>query len=81
MHEEGFRKAITNVVNRYARKRNLLKEKMTTSSERTSAKASRQSSRFDSRSHSSKDRRRGNSVTCRSARWSNGRQTRGSPTG
>ena len=27
MHEEGFRKAITNVVNRYARKRNLLKEK------------------------------------------------------
>lgn len=27
MHEEGFRKAITNVLNRYARKRNLLKEK------------------------------------------------------
>src|ERR1700691_3595629 len=27
MHEEGFRKAITNVVNRYARKRNFLKEK------------------------------------------------------
>src|ERR1700691_179577 len=27
MHEEGFRKAITNVVNRYARKRTLLKEK------------------------------------------------------
>lgn len=27
MHEEGFRKAITNVVNRYARKRNLIKEK------------------------------------------------------
>ncbi len=27
MHEEGFRKAITNVVNRYARKRGLLKEK------------------------------------------------------
>ena len=27
MHEEGFRKAITNVVNRYARKRNPLKEK------------------------------------------------------
>ena len=27
MHEEGFRKAITNVVNRYARKRNLLKDK------------------------------------------------------
>ncbi|MFI5035669.1 MAG: DNA topoisomerase (ATP-hydrolyzing) subunit B [Acidimicrobiales bacterium] len=27
MHEEGFRKAITNVVNRYARKRNVLKEK------------------------------------------------------
>jgi DNA gyrase subunit B len=27
MHEEGFRKALTNVVNRYARKRNLLKEK------------------------------------------------------
>ncbi len=27
MHEEGFRKAITNVINRYARKRNLLKEK------------------------------------------------------
>ena len=29
MHEEGFRKALTNVVNRYARKRNLLKEKET----------------------------------------------------
>jgi DNA gyrase subunit B len=27
MHEEGFRKALTNVVNRYARKRNLLKER------------------------------------------------------
>jgi DNA gyrase subunit B len=27
MHEEGFRKALTNVVNRYARARNLLKEK------------------------------------------------------
>ena len=27
MHEEGFRKSLTNVVNRYARKRNLLKEK------------------------------------------------------
>src|SRR5579863_608097 len=27
MHEEGFRKALTNVVNRYARKRNLLKDK------------------------------------------------------
>jgi DNA gyrase subunit B len=27
MHEEGFRKALTNVVNRYAKKRNLLKEK------------------------------------------------------
>jgi DNA gyrase subunit B len=27
MHEEGFRKALTNVMNRYARKRNLLKEK------------------------------------------------------
>jgi DNA gyrase subunit B len=27
MHEEGFRKALTNVVNRYARSRNLLKEK------------------------------------------------------
>lgn len=27
MHEEGFRKALTNAVNRYARKRNLLKEK------------------------------------------------------
>ena len=27
MHEEGFRKAVTNVVNRYAKKRNLLKEK------------------------------------------------------
>jgi DNA gyrase subunit B len=27
MHEEGFRKALTNVVNRYARKRNLVKEK------------------------------------------------------
>jgi DNA gyrase subunit B len=27
MHEEGFRKALTNVINRYARKRNLLKEK------------------------------------------------------
>jgi len=29
MHEEGFLKALTNVVNRYARKRNLLKEKET----------------------------------------------------
>jgi len=27
MHEEGFRKSLTNVLNRYARKRNLLKEK------------------------------------------------------
>ncbi|MGH9020737.1 MAG: DNA topoisomerase (ATP-hydrolyzing) subunit B [Acidimicrobiales bacterium] len=27
MHEEGFRKALTNVVNRYARQRNLVKEK------------------------------------------------------
>jgi DNA gyrase subunit B len=27
MHEEGFRKALTNVVNRYARARNVLKEK------------------------------------------------------
>src|SRR5579863_9483147 len=27
MHEEGFRKALTNVVNRYARKRNMIKEK------------------------------------------------------
>jgi DNA gyrase subunit B len=27
MHEEGFRKGLTNVVNRYARSRNLLKEK------------------------------------------------------
>lgn len=27
MHEEGFRKALTNVVNKYARSRNLLKEK------------------------------------------------------
>ena len=27
MHEEGFKKALTNVVNRYARSRNLLKEK------------------------------------------------------
>src|SRR5205823_14250510 len=27
MHEEGFKKAITNVVNRYARTQNLLKEK------------------------------------------------------
>lgn len=27
MHEEGFRKALTNVLNRYAKKRNLLKEK------------------------------------------------------
>lgn len=27
MHEEGFRKAVTNVVNKYARNRNLLKEK------------------------------------------------------
>ncbi len=27
MHEEGFRKALTNVVNRYAQKRNLLKDK------------------------------------------------------
>ncbi|MHB1553993.1 MAG: DNA topoisomerase (ATP-hydrolyzing) subunit B [Acidimicrobiales bacterium] len=27
MHEEGFKKALTNVVNRYARARNLLKEK------------------------------------------------------
>jgi DNA gyrase subunit B len=27
MHEEGFRKALTNAVNRYAKKRNLLKEK------------------------------------------------------
>jgi DNA gyrase subunit B len=29
MHEEGFKKALTNVVNRYARARNLLKEKET----------------------------------------------------
>jgi DNA gyrase subunit B len=27
MHEEGFKKALTNVINRYARSRNLLKEK------------------------------------------------------
>jgi DNA gyrase subunit B len=27
MHEEGFRKALTNAVNKYARKRNILKEK------------------------------------------------------
>ena len=45
MHEEGFKKALTNVVNNYARQRNLVKEKATTSRARTSARDSRPSSR------------------------------------
>ena len=42
MHEKGFRKALTNVVNRYARKRHLLERRRTrTLRVKTSAKADR----------------------------------------
>jgi DNA gyrase subunit B len=64
MHEEGFRKAITNVVNRYARKRNLLKEKdENLKPVRTSAKASPRSCSVRWPSRSSRVRPRASSAT------------------
>ena len=45
MHEEGFKKALTNVVNRYATARASSRRRTTTSSARTSARASPRSSR------------------------------------
>ena len=39
MHEEGFKKALTNAINRYARAKGQLRRRRTTSSARTSARA------------------------------------------
>ena len=39
MHEEGLKKALTNVINRYARTKSLLKEKEDNLLARTFAKA------------------------------------------
>ena len=82
MHEEGFRKALTNVVNRYARKRNLLKEKEENLARRGHPRgADRDHLGAPGRARSSRARPRASSATCRSARWSSAPPTRSSPTG
>ena len=45
MHEEGFKKALTNAVNKYGRARACSRRRRTTSSARTSGRASPRSSR------------------------------------
>jgi DNA gyrase subunit B len=71
MHEEGFKKALTNVVNRYARAKGQLKEKRRQPSQaRTSARVSRRSSRCACAIRSSRARPRRSSATSRCARWS-----------
>ena len=45
MHEEGFKKSLTNTVNRYARDKGRSRRRTTTSRARTSARASPRSSR------------------------------------
>jgi len=62
MHEEGFRKAITNVVNRYARKRNLQRKGREPGGEDI-REASRRSCPFAWQSRSSRVRRRASSAT------------------
>ncbi len=45
MHEEGFKKSLTNVVNKYARAKGTSRRRTRTSSARTSGRASPRSSR------------------------------------
>ncbi len=82
MHEEGFRKALTNVVNRYARKRNLLKEKDENLRRRGHPRGpDRDHLGAPAPSPSSRARPRASWATSRSARWSSAPRTRSSPTG
>ncbi len=81
MHVEGFRAALTSVINKYARAKNLLKEKDENLPARTSARASRRSSRSSSATRSSRARPRPSSATSRCARSSRRPPTSGSPSG
>ena len=82
MHEEGLRKALTNVVNRYARKRNLLKEKEDNfKGEDIREGLTAILSVRSSATPSSKVRPRASSATSPCARWLSVRPTRSSPNG
>ena len=81
MHEEGFRKALTNVVNRYAKKRDQLKEKDENLDGNDIREGLTAIISVRVRSRSSRARRRASSATSRSARSSSARRTRSSPTG
>ena len=59
-HVEGFRAALTTVINRYARAKGHLKGKKTTSSARISAKVSPRSFPCACATHSSRDKRKAN---------------------
>ena len=69
MHEEGFKNALTNVVNRYARAKNLLKEKDDNLLGEDIREGLTASSRFVCATRSSKGRPRRSSETRRYGRW------------
>jgi DNA gyrase subunit B len=81
MHEEGFKKALTNVVNRYARPRAILKEKDENLQGEDIREGLTAIISVRLRDPSSRARPRASSATCRCARWSSGPPTRSSPTG
>jgi DNA gyrase subunit B len=80
-HEEGFRAALTTLVNKYARAKGLSRRRTTTSAARTCARASPASSRCACASRSSRARPRTSSATPRSSRWCRRPPTRSWPTG
>jgi DNA gyrase subunit B len=81
MHVEGFRKALTNVVNRYARAKGLLKEKDDNLQGEDIREGLTAIRRCGSATRSSKVRPRASSATCRCGRSSSEPPTRSWPTG
>ena len=81
MHEEGFKKSLTNVVNKYARAKGVLKEKDENMEGRTSGRGSPPSSRSVCRTRSSRARPRASWATSPSGRWWSGPPTRSWPSG
>ena len=81
-HEEGFRAALTTLVNNFARRsRTCSRRRTTTSPATTSARASPRSSRSSSASRSSRARPRPSSATPRPSRSCRGSSTTSSATG
>ena len=82
MHEEGFKKALTNVVNRYARAREPAEGEGREPPRRGHPRGThRHRLGAPDATRSSRARPRPSSATCRCARSSSGRRTRSSPNG